>query len=127
MNGEQGQQDTLRDEFEQLGENLKALIQGAWESEQRKQVSQEVERGLNEVGASISNAAAELAQEPAARKLREEVDQLAERVRSGELAEKARQEIVDVLQQVNNRLTKLVGDLETGREQSEDAGQPHEG
>jgi uncharacterized phage infection (PIP) family protein YhgE len=118
---EQGQpKDELKDEFEKLGGNLRSLIQGAWESEQRKKASQEVQRGLDEVGEALSNAAAELAQDPAARKLREEVDQLADRVRSGELAERARSELIEVLQGVNERLNKLVDQLESSLAQGED-------
>jgi len=118
---EQGQhKDELKDEFEKLGGNLRSLIQGAWESEQRKKASQEVQRGLDEVGEALSNAAAELAQDPAARKLREEVDQLADRVRSGELAERARSELIEVLQGVNERLNKLVDQLESSLAHGED-------
>jgi hypothetical protein len=114
--------DELKQEFENLGGNLRTLIQGAWESEQRKQASQEVQRGLSEVGEALSKAATQVAQDPAARKLREEVGEIAERVRSGELAEKARSELIEVLQGVNERLNKLVDRLEQEAEhESQDA------
>jgi gas vesicle protein len=114
--------DELKQEFEKLGRNLRMLIQGAWESEKRKQASQEVQRGLNEVGNALSNAATQLTQEPAARKLQEEVDQLAERVRSGELAEKARSELIEALQGVNERLNDLVDQLEQDTERDQQDG-----
>jgi uncharacterized phage infection (PIP) family protein YhgE len=98
------------------------LIQGAWASEQRKRASQEVQRGLNEVGTALSNAAENISQDPAAQRLREGVDELAERVRSGELAEQARTDLVKILQDVNQRLNELVDQLEASLEQGKSAG-----
>jgi septum formation inhibitor MinC len=114
MSDPEHRDDDLKSEFTDLGSNLRALIQGAWQSEQRKQASQEVQRGLTEVGEALSRAASELSQDPATRRLREEVDQLSERVRSGELAEKARADLIEVLQRVNVRLSELVDQLEEG-------------
>ncbi len=104
--------DPLREEFDRLGGNLRSVIQGAWESEERKRVSSEVQSGLSKVGDAIAQAAKDLSDEPATQKLRQEVDEIAERVRTGELADKVRVELIDVLQQVNERLAKLSDDLE---------------
>lgn len=117
MNDQGQPEDQLKKEFAELGSNLRSLIQGAWESEQRKNASQEVQRGLNEVGEALSRAAAEFSEGPAAQRLREEVDQIAEQVRSGKLAEKARSDLIEVLQGVNERLNQLVSQLEETLEQ----------
>ena len=68
MNDQGQPEDQLKKEFAELGSNLRSLIQGAWESEQRKNASQEVQRGLNEVGEALSRAAAEFSEGPAANK-----------------------------------------------------------
>jgi uncharacterized phage infection (PIP) family protein YhgE len=122
MADQQTPEDELKTEFEKLGGNLRSLIQGAWASEQRKRVSQEVQRGLNEVGTALSNAAENISQDPAAQRLREGVDELAERVRSGELAEQARTDLVKILQDVNQRLNELVDQLEASLEQGKSDG-----
>ena len=112
MTDDNQDKDELRDEFERLGGNLRSVIQGAWESEERKRVSTEVQSGLNQVGDVISRAARDFSEDPAAKKLRQEVDEIADRVRSGELAEKVRGELIDVLQQVNERLVTIVSRFE---------------
>lgn len=120
MTKDSQEKDELRDEFERLGGNLRSVIQGAWESEERKRVSSEVQTSINQVGDAISRAAQDLSQDPTAQKLRQEVDEIAERVRSGELAEKVRTELIEVLQQVNDRLTKLSANFEAAISESKD-------
>ncbi len=122
MTNDNQEKDQLQDEFERLGGNLRSVIQGAWESEERKRVSTEVQSGLNQVGDAISRAARDLSEDPAAQKLRHEVDEIADRVRSGELAEKVRGELIDVLQQVNERLGKIVTRFEEALGEDPDSG-----
>jgi transposase len=113
--------DPLREEFDKLGGNLRSVIQGAWESEERKQVSNEVQSGLSQVGDAIAQAAKDLSEDPTAQKLRQEVDEIAERVRTGELAEKVRVELIDVLQQVNERLAELSANFEQALSNTDDS------
>jgi transposase len=113
--------DPLREEFDKLGGNLRSVIQGAWESEERKRVSNEVQSGLTQVGDAIAQAAKDLSEDPTAQKLRKEVDEIAERVRTGELAEKVRVELIDVLQQVNKRLAELSANFEQALSNTDDS------
>jgi transposase len=113
--------DPLREEFDKLGGNLRSVIQGAWESEERKRASNEVQSGLSQVGDAIAQAAKDLSEDPTAQKLRQEVDEIAERVRTGELAEKVRVELIDVLQQVNERLAELSANFEQALSNTDDS------
>jgi transposase len=113
--------DPLREEFDKLGGNLRSVIQGAWESEERKQVSNEVQSGLSQVGDAIAQVAKDLSEDPTAQMLRQEVDEIAERVRTGELAEKVRVELIDVLQQVNERLAELSANFEQALSNTDDS------
>ena len=122
MTEEPRAKDPLKEEFDKLGGNLRSVIQGAWESEERKRVSNEVQSGLSQVGDAIAQAARDLSEDPAAQKLRQEVDEIAERVRTGELAEKVRVELIDVLQQVNDRLAELAANFEAAISDPEDEG-----
>jgi ElaB/YqjD/DUF883 family membrane-anchored ribosome-binding protein len=100
--------DDLGNEFRKLGDNLKNIFQSAWESAERKKLQQEIEAGLNEVGKSLNQAVSEIKESPAGQQLKEDARDLHERMRSGELESKARNELRSVLHQVNEELQKVV-------------------
>ena len=100
--------DDLGDEFRNLGNNLKNIFQTAWESAERKKFQQEIEAGLNEIGKSLNQAVTEIKDSPAGQQFKEEARDLHDRMRSGELESKARNELLSVLQQVNAELQKVV-------------------
>jgi predicted component of type VI protein secretion system len=104
-NPESGSGD-LADEFRNLGENLKTFFQTAWESEERKKLQQEIEAGMAELGKSLSQAASEFKAGPAGQQLKSDFEDLHERVRSGEVENKIRAELLSVLRTVNTELEK---------------------
>ena len=104
----------LRDEFKKLGENVRTALREAWESEERKRVSGEIQRAFQEIGEALSKGVDELAVKPGAQKLRAEVDELAERVRSGEVADRMRGEMIAVLKRLNTEIETLAQKLEKG-------------
>jgi len=97
----------LRDELRQLGSNLKALLEAAWESEERKRAQAEVASALSEAAAALTSAARELAGGPAGQKLREEVEEWTERLRQSEARQHARSELVAVLRRMNAELAEM--------------------
>lgn len=98
---------SLRDEFRTLASNLKALVQSAWESEERKNLQQELEGGLQELGNALNDMATDFNASETGQKIRHEVDDFSARVRSGEVEEKARSEILKALKQLNEELEKV--------------------
>ena len=100
--------DDLGDEFRNLGNNLKNILQTAWESAERKKFQQEIEAGLNEIGKSLNQAVTEIKDSPAGQQFKEDAHDLHERMRSGELESKARSELLSVLQQINTEIQKVV-------------------
>ena len=96
----------LADEFRNLGENLKTFFQTAWESEERKKLQGEIEAGMAELGRSLSQAASEFKEGPAGQQLKSDFQDLHERVRSGEVENKLRAELLSVLRTVNSELEK---------------------
>jgi hypothetical protein len=103
MNQDEGSQ-PIESEFQRLGDNLQETIKAAWDSEERKSISLEIEKGLKAVGDAVNQAAEDIANSETAKKVREEVEETAERVRSGEFADKARQELVKLLDKLNTEL-----------------------
>ena len=99
--------DDLKEEFRNLGGNLKDLLRTAWEREERKKAQAEVEAGLSELIAALSQISKELAETPAGQRLRAEAKGLQARVQSGEVQEKVHSELLEALRKVNADLRKV--------------------
>jgi hypothetical protein len=98
----------LGDEFRNLGKNLADALQAAWESPERKRILRDVETNLNEVGDTLKNEAEYFAESQTAQRLKSDIEQLGERVRSSEAQEKIRQELMKILQSANSELQKVI-------------------
>jgi hypothetical protein len=94
----------LAAEFRRLGENLKEALRAGWDSEERRRLESDIESGLNSAASAIRGAAKEFSDSPAGQKLREEIHELGERARSGELESKVRRDVHSALQAINREL-----------------------
>ena len=113
---------SLRDEFQALGDNLKAIFSVAWESEERKKFQSEIEAGMRDLGTAMNDLADDIRTSQAGETLRREATEFHDRVKSGDVEDKAREEIVKVLQGLNNEISKAVGKMsDTVDAESEDA------
>ena len=106
MSEQQKPENDLRDEFRALGENLKQLFNSAWESEERKNLQQDIKDGMKELGAALEGLADDVRSSEVGETIRREADEFGERIRSGEIEEKARKGILDALQALNTELQK---------------------
>ena len=106
MSEEKHEHSNLRDEFRILGQNLKEMVNSAWESEERKKLQGELEEGMHELGNVLNELATNFQSGEMGQSIRREVDQISERVRSGEVENKARQEILKALKVLNSELEK---------------------
>lgn len=98
--------DNIGEQLNELGKNLREALQSAWESEERRKLQQEIEEGLANLGASLSQAAKDFSNSPTGQSLKEDVKDLHERWRTGEVRSKVNSEIVDTLRKVNSELQK---------------------
>lgn len=99
---------TLNQAFSQLGENLKAAVQAAWESEERQRLQRDMAAGLADLERAVSEAAVELTRGPTGERLREDVEGLQARVRRGEIQDRVRDDLLAALHQVNAELEKAI-------------------
>lgn len=97
----------ITDQFRELGENLKSFFQSAWESEESQKLRQELKNGLNELGKATNEAVDDFKASEAGKKFKAEAEDFKTRVETGEVEEKARQEISKVLSFINTELGKL--------------------
>ena len=93
-------------ELRELGKNLQALLRAGWESEERKKVQAELQAGLNDLGKSISQAAAEFSETPTGQTLKADLEDLSQRINSGEVQSKVRSEVLSALRLANEGLKK---------------------
>jgi signal recognition particle GTPase len=98
--------DNISEQLNELGKNLREALQSAWESEERRKLQKEIEEGLANLGASLSQAAKDFSSSPTGQSLKEDVKDLQERWRTGEVRSKAHSEIVEALRKVNTELQK---------------------
>jgi len=106
MNEEQSPKSDLRDEFRNLGENLKQLFSVAWESEERKRLEQDIRDGMKELGLALEGFAEDVRSSEVGENIRKEANEFGDRVRSGEVEQKVREGILDALQSLNAELQK---------------------
>jgi RNA polymerase-binding transcription factor DksA len=90
-----------------LGDNLKQLFVTAWESEERKNFQDELEHGLEDLGDSLKQTAKDFQDSETGQRVQAEAEDFRDRVQSGEVEEKVREDILTVLQRVNSELEKI--------------------
>jgi hypothetical protein len=102
--------DNISDQLNELGKNLREALRSAWESEERRKLQKDIEEGLANLGESLSQAAKDFSNSPAGQGFKEDVQDMRERWRSGEMGSKVHSEIVEALRKVNSELQKTVKD-----------------
>ena len=108
MTEERDSRPSLEQEFEKLGQNIREALQGAWGSDERKRLSEEIQRGLNEVGEALGKVADDLQQNETVQQVSADVDEFAERIHTGEFAQKIRAETSGALKSLNQDLEKWI-------------------
>ena len=97
-------------ELRELGQNLRALLQSAWESDERKKMQGEIETGLNDLFASLSQAAKDFSESPTGQTLKSDLQDVQERIRTGEVETKIHSEVVSALRAANECLRGSVSE-----------------
>jgi len=115
--------DSISDEFSKLGDNIKNTFTALWESEDRKKATRGLEQGLTEIGKAIDNVAQEVTKGEAAQKIRQDVGDLQERLKSGQVEGRVREDLLQTLKKVNEEFGKF---SQRWTSQSGDEAQPQD-
>ena len=102
---------SLADAFRQLGENLVQTLRTAWDTPERKKLQQEVEESLVDLSAAVKNELHSFNESQTGQRLKSDMDDLRDRVRSGETETQVRQELLKAIQLVNTELEKAASHL----------------
>jgi hypothetical protein len=98
--------DTISDQLNELGKNLRDALQAAWSSEERRKLQQDIEDGMSSLGATLSQAAQDFSNSTTGQTIKDDVKDLQQRWRSGEVGSKVHSEVMDALRRVNEELQK---------------------
>jgi hypothetical protein len=126
MNENQTPEENLADEFRNLGQNLIQVLQAAWDHPERKRIQSEFEKGINELGSALKRESDAFMESPSGQQLKTDVEDIEERLRSGEAQSKLRQELLSGLQAANAELQKIIDYWSTSKQTEEGGVEPTE-
>ena len=102
----------LAAELQELGRNLKDILQTAWESQERKKLQSEIESGLTQLGDSLNQAVGEFKESPAGQRMKAGAENLGTKIKTGEVENEIREDLLSVLRTVNSELQKATRKVE---------------
>ena len=101
-------EENLAEEFHNLGKNLTDALRAAWDAPERKKLQQEIESGLNDLGTTLKQEVSTLRDSPTGQRFKSDVEDLKDRIRTGDVESKVRGELVSALRMINNELQKVI-------------------
>jgi hypothetical protein len=107
MTENQTPENDLVNEFRNLGKNLVEALRTAWDSPERKKLEKEISDGLNDLANTLNTEAKNFKESPTGQQLKSDMDDLRQRVRSGEVENQVRNELLGALRIVNQELQKV--------------------
>jgi len=99
----------ISEDFKALGRNITEVLRAAWNSQERKNLQQEIEEELKDFGTAMNRVVEEIAESDMGQKIKAEVGEIKERVDSGEVESKVRSEVQSALKNINQELENLIG------------------
>lgn len=107
MSNQSGEERTLAEEFRRLGENLRESMQAMWDAPEQQNLRSEISDGLSQIGSSITEMAENFRASETGERIKQEVDDVSERIKTGEFEQKTRSELIKGLEFLNEELDKL--------------------
>ena len=101
-------QPDITSQFRDLGDQLRNLLQTAWDSDEARQVKEELKIGMHELGRVATEAVEDFKGSEVGEKFKTEAEDFKSRVDSGEVEIKARDEISKAFNIINTELQKAI-------------------
>ena len=108
----------LLDELTQLADKFATVVKSAWNSEQRKQVENDVRSGLNTMAASLEDGFKQVATSNEAKDLQTKATEVGEKVTSTRFFADLTGALTTGLRALSDQLDKVATDLNTKNAQS---------
>jgi hypothetical protein len=117
-------EENLEDEFRNLGQNLVEALRTAWDSPERKRLQQEIGNGLTELNATLKKEFEDFDSSETSQRLKSDVENLRQRVRSGEAETKVRSELLNALRIANEEIRKATANWKAAASSEEGTPNP---
>jgi hypothetical protein len=108
------------DELESLGTQLVAAVKSLWDSDESRQLRQEIGDGFVQVGQQVDEAIKTAQESEAAQEFKTQVQETVDKARESDVAGKLQENLVSGLHQLNTELGKLVTSFESSGEAPEE-------
>lgn len=95
-------------ELNQMGQKFGAAMQTAWESPKRKELSDEVQEGLLELGKQVDSAIKSARESKLGEEVRGTAEKVMEEVRQSKVLDEIRDGMLSGIKQINAQLDKLM-------------------
>ena len=119
-------EDSFDTEFHNLGKNFVGALRAAWDHPERKRMEDEIVKGLSELGATIKNEADSFDASAAGQRIKSDVKDFSERVRSPETYSKVRNELIGILKKANAEMEKIIEKMSPEEESQNGSPSDHE-
>jgi len=110
----------LLQELQSLGRQLTDAFKALWESEESRQVRQEIKEGFVELSQELDQAIKSAQESEAAKEFSRQVKETVERAREGDVVEKVEAGLAEGLRKLNQELAKVTRSVETPSETPRD-------
>jgi hypothetical protein len=97
----------LMDELESLGKQLVGAVKSLWDSEESRQLRQEIGDGFVQIGQQVDEAIKTAQESEAAQEFKVQVQETVDKARESDVAAKLEENLVSGLHQLNVELGKL--------------------
>ena len=112
MTQEQKPSDSLMEELQALGQQLTTTVKALWESEDSRQLRQEIGDGFAELGTQIDTAVKNAQESEAAKQFSQQVKTAVDQARQSDITGEVERGLITGLQQLNQELSKLTSSLQ---------------
>jgi hypothetical protein len=111
MSEDKKTEDSLINEFQNLGENLVKTFRAAWDNPERKRLQQEIEDGLTEMRSTMKQEVDSFRESPTGQRLKSDIDDFQDWVQNSNTEDQIRAELIKALNIANTELKKVADKL----------------
>lgn len=124
MTEEQKPSGEILDELQSLGEQLVTAVKALWDSEDARNVRQEIGDGFVELGHQVDEAIKSARESEATKDFEAKVKETVDKARESDVAGQVQEGLVTGLRQLNEEMSKWIGSLKPTEEPGADAPAP---
>ena len=109
---QKGASSEVLDEIHSLGRQLMTAVQSLWDSDESRQLRQEIGQGFDELGRQLNSAVKSAQDSDAAKQFSSQVKETMDKARESDWAGQVEQGLVDGLRELNKHLAQAVDSLD---------------